>query len=293
MRLNTVFASLLLAGILLNAAPVWGVEDVQVNLDGRTILFDVAPLMIGDRAIVPIRAIAENLGATVGWDENLRRVDLYLGNRYVFLTLQANEMIHGTYRSDAYGNFLFVTQHSVELETAPYIRSGHVLAPVRALLEGLGASVRWDPNSRVVFINSPSQQFRDLSAPVPDTSTWMPEKLESNYLRKIAAEQAQNWYATQKTFLLFFFSEMDASSVQTRKWIYESARERNLLVYAVDRDSTQFDNSHGPTFVWQYLDPHRVNQMPALFFIHGGDARVIVQPKSRQMIEDMLINFQS
>lgn len=44
--------------------------------DGQPIEMDVAPFTQDDRTFVPIRFVAENLGYTVGWDEDLQMVTI-------------------------------------------------------------------------------------------------------------------------------------------------------------------------------------------------------------------------
>lgn len=41
-----------------------------INTDKSTVISDVAPVIINDRTMLPIRVIAEELGATVHWDED-------------------------------------------------------------------------------------------------------------------------------------------------------------------------------------------------------------------------------
>ena len=45
-------------------------DDILVNLNGRTLSFDVPPMIINDRTMVPFRKILEELGATVEYQED-------------------------------------------------------------------------------------------------------------------------------------------------------------------------------------------------------------------------------
>lgn len=42
--------------------------------ESKTIVLDVAPVIIGDRTLVPVRAISESLGMHVDWDDVTRTV---------------------------------------------------------------------------------------------------------------------------------------------------------------------------------------------------------------------------
>ncbi len=45
-------------------------------VDGKDVLLDAPPLILGDRTLVPLRFVAETLGLKVGWDEKTRTVTL-------------------------------------------------------------------------------------------------------------------------------------------------------------------------------------------------------------------------
>lgn len=47
-----------------------------VNADKETITSDVAPVIMNDRAMLPIRVIAEALGATVNWDDDEKLTEI-------------------------------------------------------------------------------------------------------------------------------------------------------------------------------------------------------------------------
>lgn len=51
------------------------VGDIATNAE-KTIELDVAPMVINDRTLVPVRAISESLGYTVGWDEATATVSI-------------------------------------------------------------------------------------------------------------------------------------------------------------------------------------------------------------------------
>lgn len=48
----------------------------KATVDGKTVYFDSAPFIYQDRTYIPIRFLAENLGAVVGWDSQKRQVNI-------------------------------------------------------------------------------------------------------------------------------------------------------------------------------------------------------------------------
>ena len=115
-------------------------EPVYVTLDGKVLSFDQTPLIVGDRTLVPMRAIFEALGATVEWDSVTRTVTATKGETVVTMTID-NAVIS-------------VNDKQVALDVAPQIVGDRTLAPARAVAEGFGCSVDWDANTRTVIITS-------------------------------------------------------------------------------------------------------------------------------------------
>ena len=66
MRKKLVLAVVLLLGILLSRV-AWASQPITLTVNGVVVKTDVAPQIIDGRTIVPIRAVAEALGAEVSW----------------------------------------------------------------------------------------------------------------------------------------------------------------------------------------------------------------------------------
>ena len=47
-------------------------------VDGEKVTLDAVPIVISGRTLVPVRAIAEGLGATVSWDDSAKTVKIEL-----------------------------------------------------------------------------------------------------------------------------------------------------------------------------------------------------------------------
>lgn len=66
--------------------------DIQVEVDGRMLVFDQSPIMENDRVLVPIRALAEALGANVSWYGVSQRVTAIKGTDILSLQIGSNIM---------------------------------------------------------------------------------------------------------------------------------------------------------------------------------------------------------
>src|SRR5690242_5495002 len=48
------------------------IDDTRARVDGREVDLDAPPILVGERTMVPLRFVSENLGATVRWDDYSR-----------------------------------------------------------------------------------------------------------------------------------------------------------------------------------------------------------------------------
>ena len=114
--------------------------DVTVTVDGKLIQFDQPPIIVNGRTLVPIRAVCEELGATVSWDGSTETASVTKGS--LTLSLKINSY---TMRVNDGTN--------VSLDVPPQIYNGRTLLPIRAVVERLGSEVSWDEINKIVIIN--------------------------------------------------------------------------------------------------------------------------------------------
>lgn len=114
------------------------VDVLSYAVDGTQKVADVPPTIVGDRAMVPLRAVAEAIGAAVEWHDTSRTVSLRRGDHSCSLTIdQAAATIDGK---------------QVHLDVPPQIQNNRTLAPLRFVAEGLGAQVTWHPTGRGISV---------------------------------------------------------------------------------------------------------------------------------------------
>ena len=63
------FKVLILVAILLitGCFASYAKSDIKLFVDGKQVVTDVAPAVVNNRTLVPVRAIAESFGSKVGW----------------------------------------------------------------------------------------------------------------------------------------------------------------------------------------------------------------------------------
>lgn len=128
------------AGELLRKAEKQGhkVAKLPVFLNGKQLSFDVPPEIVNNRTFMPIRKIAEALGAEVGWDNSTKRITISKGDTVVeFVPDEAVAYING---------------QKVELPAKPYIKNRRTLVPLRLIIEAFKAEINWDSTYKTIAI---------------------------------------------------------------------------------------------------------------------------------------------
>ena len=110
----------------------------KISVFGREIQNDVAPKIVNDRTMLPIRIVAESLGGTVTWNGELQRVTIQKGADVILITIGADTA--------------YVNGAAVKLDAAAFVENGRTYLPLRFVSENLGAQVAWNETEKTVTI---------------------------------------------------------------------------------------------------------------------------------------------
>lgn len=139
--LKWIVLSAILAMIIIPFRSVSANDDtIHVFVDGSPVSFDVPPQIIDGRTMVPIRAIFEQMGATVNWNEETHTASCIKDDTTVNMQIGSEIMT--------------INDTSVPMDVAPQIIDGRTLAPARYVAEAYGNTVQWSNASRNVVITS-------------------------------------------------------------------------------------------------------------------------------------------
>ena len=105
---------------------------------------DVAPKIVNDRTMLPVRFVAENMGAKVDWDEANEIVTISGKN---FKTGEDITILINIDSDTAY-----VNGKEVKLDSPAFIENDRTYTPIRFISEELGADVEWFENTQRVVI---------------------------------------------------------------------------------------------------------------------------------------------
>lgn len=127
------------------AAAATTAQDQPVNLiiGGQAVTPDVPPVIKGGRTLVPVRVIAEGLGAEVDWNAEKKTAEITRNGQKLVLTLNSRQAV--------------VNGKPVQLDTPPVINQQRMLLPLRFVGESLGITVGWENNNRTVIANETPQ----------------------------------------------------------------------------------------------------------------------------------------
>ena len=137
-----------------------GMAATQVQLNGNPVAFDVAPFQVGNRTMVPMRAIFEALGAEVQWNDSTQTVTATKDASNVQLTIGETDAL--------------VDGQTVALDVPAMIRRGSTMVPLRFVSESLGADVRWSEANQMVSIftdGTPNSNQNQNNDPTPAMQT--------------------------------------------------------------------------------------------------------------------------
>ncbi len=106
---------------------------IRVVYDSKDIDFEkydsVYPVIENGRTLIPIRALSETIGATVGWEDATQKITITEGETEIVMFLDNPNAT--------------VNAESVTLDAPPATRSDRTMVPLRFASESLGLEVKW------------------------------------------------------------------------------------------------------------------------------------------------------
>ena len=167
-RFKLSFIFVLLAAIVMSFGVSYAQEDVEmktfiideqekrvpvvnVELEGEEVKSDVPPIILNDRTLLPVRAVAESMGCNVSWNPDTYEVTLEKEYKVIKLKIDsANVDVNGEIKT---------LPDSVPAKIVTYEDAGRTMVPARFILEELGAQVDWDGDRRTVVLKNPKSYF--------------------------------------------------------------------------------------------------------------------------------------
>lgn len=151
MKLKSIFFAAAACACMLLAPSANAEEDViTVLVDNEQVTFDQNPVIMNDRTLVPIRAVFEQAGANVEWDQDNLTATISNENYEVIITFGSGIM--------------YKNGEEVELDVPAAIINDRMLIPVRAIAEAMDFSVTWDGFHSMVLVSTDGKPYRAYSS---------------------------------------------------------------------------------------------------------------------------------
>lgn len=117
------------------------------NWNGSNQTMDVAPIIRQSRTLLPIRYVADPLGAQVLWNANEGKVTIKQGSKTIELWINNNTAkVNGTsVKIDAYNSNV----------TPVIIPPGRTMLPLRFIADNLDCNVLWNPADQSILVTYP------------------------------------------------------------------------------------------------------------------------------------------
>lgn len=139
---------LLLAIIITLNCHALAQENIRVFVDGVQVEFDEQPQLIGGRAMVPLRATFNALGASVIWDEESQTITAY--NEAYIVRATVNQMV------------MTVNGEERQMDIAPMIVGERTLVPIRFIAESFNCNVVWDGDGKIITVTTREIDYNSL-----------------------------------------------------------------------------------------------------------------------------------
>lgn len=114
------------------------IGDKEALVFGESKENDVTPKIVNDRTMLPIRFIAEALGAEVEWNGLEQKVTIVKDDIEIIITINSDKAI--------------VNGKTVTLDSPAFIENDRTYLPLRFISENLGAKVEWVEDTQQVII---------------------------------------------------------------------------------------------------------------------------------------------
>ena len=128
--------------------PMMTVNGAEKEIDpGR----GTVPVIVNDRTLMPVRAVVEEMGGTVAWDEATQTATLTYGGDEIRLTLGSTTA--------------YLNNEAQTLDVAPVSINDRTMLPIRFISESFRFDVEWDQAQQSVTITRTAQA--NAQQPVP------------------------------------------------------------------------------------------------------------------------------
>lgn len=134
--------------ILKIGSPTMTVNGKDMPIDEQ----GTVPVIINDRTLLPVRAVVEQMGGSVGWNGETQEVTLTYGKDEIKLKIDSAEAL--------------LNGEKQTLDAAPTVMNDRTMLPIRFIAESFKFNVEWNESEQKVTVtNSKTTQENPVKEP--------------------------------------------------------------------------------------------------------------------------------
>lgn len=119
---------------------IFQIGNSKMLINGVLTDLDASPLPLNGRIILPIRAIVEEMGGEVSWNERESQILIVVKNTTIKMWLNKN--------------IIEVDGRLKNIDVSPTIINGRTMVPVRFVADNLpDCAIKWNENNQIITIN--------------------------------------------------------------------------------------------------------------------------------------------
>lgn len=128
----------------------YSAEEIKINLDTELITdYDIPPIILESRTLVPLRSVVEKMGANVFWDDSERKVIITKDEDTIIFEIDSNVITKNS-------------TEKIEIDIPAKIINDFTMIPLRAVAEAFDCTVDWNSNTRTINIYQKDFDFNNL-----------------------------------------------------------------------------------------------------------------------------------
>ena len=232
-RILYALSTLLFAAALLVAIPfftAYSDTPITVTVDGQTITFpDQGPVIVGNRTLVPVRGVFEEMGFTVEWADASRMARLTNDDFTIIIPADSTSFL--------------VNGEVVTPDVPQRVINNRLMLPLRAIAEAVDATAEWNARERNAVIMSATPAPTPSPAPAVNIADMLWRQFDEVRHYFGIVEHWRQWYE---------------GAITRREYVFETADESVAVRTASSLSTgTHFIDAIAVTY-WPYTpDVHR------------------------------------
>lgn len=188
---------------------------VKIRVNGIVIMPDTAPVVVDGRTLVPVRFVAEALGASVNWDDGTSTVIINTGGT----PYSPPEKGTGEIRILVNGQLIYP-------DVPPASVNGRVMVPIRFIAEALDCRVGWNERTNTVLVTD-KKNTTDHANILPASGVKQEAvDIVKEYAEKVYSQVGANFEPLQGKYDIYIYPDRNSyqnGGVELRKISWEEA----------------------------------------------------------------------